>query len=37
MNQYFPKPSEQFEGDINDKVNLFDYVTKADIKNFFTC
>ena len=37
MNQYFPKPSEQFGGDINVKVNLFDYVTKADIKNFFTC
>ena len=37
MNQYFPKSSEQFGGDINVKVNLFDYVTKADIKKLFTC
>ena len=37
MNQYFPKSSEQFDGDIKVKVNLFDYVTKADIKKLFTC
>ena len=37
MNQYFPKSSEQFGGDINVKVNLLDYVTKADIKKLFTC
>ena len=33
MSQYFPKPYEQFGGDINVKVNLSNYATKADIKN----
>ena len=33
MSQYFPKPSEPFGGDINVKVNLSNYATKADIKN----
>ena len=33
MSQYFPKPSEPFGGDINVKVDLSNYVTKADIKN----
>ena len=31
--QYFPKPYEPFAGDINVKVDLSNYVTKADIKN----
>ena len=31
--QYFPKPYEPFGGDINVKVDLSVYVTKADIKN----
>ena len=31
--QYFPKPHEPFGGDINAKVDLSDYATKADIKN----
>ena len=34
MSQYFPKPYEPFGGDINVKVNLSNYGTKADIKNF---
>ena len=33
MSQYFPKPYEQFGGDINFKVNLSNYATKTDIKN----
>ena len=31
--QYFPKPYEPFGGDINVRVDLFNYATKADIKN----
>ena len=30
--QYFPKPYEAFSGDINVKVDLSNYATKADIK-----
>ena len=33
MSQYFPKPNEAFSGDINVKVDLSNYATKADIKN----
>ena len=33
MSQYFPKPYEPFAGDINVKVDLSNYATKADIKN----
>ena len=33
MSQYFPKPYEPFGGDINVKADLFNYATKADIKN----
>ena len=33
MSQYFPKPHEAFSGDINVKVYLSNYATKADIKN----
>ena len=33
MSQYFPKPYEPFGGDINVKVDLSDYATKADIRN----
>ena len=33
MSQYFPKPYEPFGGDINDKVDLSNYLTKTDIKN----
>ena len=32
MSQYFPKPYEPFGGDINVKVDLSNYGTKADIK-----
>ena len=32
MSQYFPKPYKSFIGDIKDKVDLSNYVTKADIK-----
>ena len=32
MNQYFPKPYQPFGGDLN--VNLSNYATKADIRNF---
>ena len=32
MNQYFPKSYEPFDGDINVKVDLSNYTTKADIK-----
>ena len=33
MSQYFLKPYEPFDGDINVKVDLSDYATKTDIKN----
>ena len=33
MGQYFPKPYELFGGDINVKIALSNYATKADIKN----
>ena len=33
MNQYFPKPYQPFGGDINVKVDLSNYATKADLKN----
>ena len=33
MSQYFSKPYEPFEGDINVKVDLSNYATKADLKN----
>ena len=33
MSQYFPKPNEPFGGDINVKLDLSNYLTKADIKN----
>ena len=33
MSQYFPKPYGPFGGDINVKVGLSNYATKADIKN----
>ena len=33
MSQYFPKPYEPFGRDINVKVDLSNYITKADIKN----
>ena len=33
MSQYFPKPYEPFKGDINIKVDLSNYATKADLKN----
>ena len=33
MSQYFPKPCESFGGDINVKVDLSNYATKADLKN----
>ena len=33
MSQYFQKPYEPFAGDINVKVDLSSYATKADIKN----
>ena len=33
MSQYFPKPYEPFGGDINVKVDLSNYTTKAFIKN----
>ena len=33
MSQYFPKPYEPFDGDINVKVDLSNYGTKADIKS----
>ena len=35
MSQYFPKPHEPFGGDINVKVDLSNYATKADVD--FTC
>ena len=33
MSQYFLKPYEPFSADINVKVDLSNYATKADIKN----
>ena len=33
MSKYFPKSYEPFGGDINIKVDLSNYATKADIKN----
>ena len=33
MSQYFPKLYEPFGGDINVKIDLSNYATKADIKN----
>ena len=33
MSQYFPKPYETFSRDVNVKVDLSNYATKADIKN----
>ena len=33
MSQYFPKPYEPFGGDINVKVDLYNYATKTDLKN----
>ena len=33
MNQYFPEPIGGFGGNINVKVDLSNYATKADIKN----
>ena len=33
MSQYFPKPYEPLNRDINVKVDLSSYATKADIKN----
>ena len=33
MSQYFPKPYEPFGGDINVKVDLSNYATKAHVKN----
>ena len=33
MSQYFPKPYEPFRRDINVKVDLSNYATKADVKN----
>ena len=33
MSQYLPKPYKPFGGDINVKVDLSNYATKADIKN----
>ena len=33
MGQYFPKPYEPFGGNINVKVDLSNYATKADLKN----
>ena len=33
MSQYFPKSNELFGRDINVKVDLSNYATKADIKN----
>ena len=31
MSQYFPKPCKPFEGDINFKLDLSTYTTKADL------
>ena len=34
MSQYFPKPYKPFGGDINAKVDLSNYATKAVLKIF---
>ena len=34
MSQYFPKPYEPFDGDINVKVDLTNYATKNDVSSF---
>ena len=33
MSQYFPKPFRSFRRNINVKIDLSNYATKADIKN----
>ena len=33
MSQYFPKPYETFDGDIDVKVDVSNYATKTDLKN----
>ena len=33
MNQYFPKPYRSFGGNINVKVDLFNYATNVDIRD----
>ena len=33
MSQYFPKPFRSFGGNINVKVDLSNFATKADVKN----
>ena len=33
MSQYFPKPFRNFGGNVNVKVDLLNYATKANIKN----
>ena len=33
MSQYFPEPFINFGGNINVKVDLFNYATKTDLKN----
>ena len=33
MSQYFPKPYEPFGGDGNVKIDLYNYATKADLKD----
>ena len=33
MSQYFPKPYEPVDGEVNVKVDLSNYATKTDIKN----
>ena len=33
MSQYFPKPFKSFGGNINVKVDLYNYATKTDLKN----
>ena len=33
MSQYFPKPFRSFEGNINVKVDLWNYATKTDLTN----
>ena len=33
MSQYFPKPCEPSDGDINVKVDLSNYATKTDLEN----
>ena len=33
MSQYFPKPYEPFGGDIDVKVDLSNFATKADLKD----